>query len=104
MSDMYPLHEACSKGRLDEVERLLAYGICLVNETDQFGQTALHIASFEGHVDIVKLLIKKMAHLSIQDKNGWTPLHSASSSGNLQICEILIREGADPNVQVIIYT
>lgn len=101
MGDTYPLHEACRKGRIEEVERLLAYGICLVNETDKFGQTALHIASFQGHIDIVKLLIKKMAFLSIQDKNGWTPLHAASSAGNLQICEILIREGADPNVQSI---
>lgn len=96
----YPLHEAAKMGKTEEVEKLLAFGTCEVNELDQFGQTALHIASFEGHKDVVLLLIKKMASLSVQDKNGWTPLHSAASSRNLEICEILIKEGADPCIVV----
>lgn len=96
----YPLHEAAKSGRTDDVERYLAYGVCEVNELDQFGQTALHIASFEGHLDVVKVLIRKMASLNVQDKNGWSPLHSAASAGHLEICEILIIEGADASMQV----
>lgn len=96
----YPLHDGAKKGLADEVERYLAYGICEVNELDRFGQTALHIACYEGHIDIVRILIRKMANLNVQDKNGWSPLHSAASVGHLEICELLIIEGADPGLQV----
>jgi len=83
-----------------EVERLIAYGKCEVNELDRFGQTALHISAFEGHLECVELLLKKGSALSVQDKNGWTPLFCAARAGHLTICEKLLLEGADPSTQV----
>ena len=96
----FPLHKCAQKNQVDEVERLLAYGACNVNELDNFGQTALHVASFEGHKSVVEILLKKGGAVDIQDKNGWSCLHSAAQAGQLDICERLLLEGADPNIQV----
>jgi ankyrin repeat protein len=35
---------------VEEMKKLLAYGKCEVNEVDNFGQTALHVAAFENQI------------------------------------------------------
>ena len=53
------------------------------------GSTALHIASCEGHVDIVELLLAAGASVDQEDaKDGWTALHYASSYGHVDIVEL----------------
>ena len=49
-----------------------------VNGKDAFGSTALHEASFFGHDDIVRLLIKAGAHVLARDTTGATALHRVS--------------------------
>jgi len=46
------LHEATRTGSVDEMKRLLAYNISELNEIDNFGQTALHIAAFEDQAGL----------------------------------------------------
>jgi RAP1 GTPase activating protein 1 len=94
----WPLHEKAKVGDVEEMKKLLAYGKCEVNEVDNFGQTALHVAAFENRLAAVELLLAKGASLSVTDKNGWTPLHCAAARGNLFICERLLIEGAVPDV------
>jgi ankyrin repeat protein len=94
------LHLATKRGDDIEVERLLAFGRADVNETDRHGQTALHIAAFEGFTAVVDILIRKGIAIGSLDKNRWSPLHAASKEGHLTICERLLLEGADPTVPV----
>lgn len=56
---------------------------------DEYGQTALHKAAFDGRTDQVFELVNKGADPNILDKNGWTPLHGAASNGHLD-CVLLI--------------
>ena len=42
--------------------------ICLSMVMIQSGMTALHFASQEGHVTVVRLLLEKGAHVNICDK------------------------------------
>jgi ankyrin repeat protein len=51
------LGEACEKGNLEDVKRLLSQGADANAETN--GWTALMQASGEGHAEIVKLLLEK---------------------------------------------
>jgi ankyrin repeat protein len=44
------LHEAARSGSVDEMKRLLSYNISELNEIDNFGQIALHIAAFENQI------------------------------------------------------
>jgi ankyrin repeat protein len=53
-----------------------------VNGKDAFGSTALHEASFFGHDDIVRLLIKAGAHVLARDTDGATALHKVNKSTN----------------------
>lgn len=78
------LHRACKQGNLEIVKKILSPDTLLnrpdVNGKDAYGLTALHEASFFGHDDIVRLLIKAGAHVLARDTNGATALHRVSRS------------------------
>jgi len=66
-----------------------------VNAKDNlFGRTALMIASFYGHKEVVELLLKKGADVNAKDKNGRTALMIASKKGHKEIVELLKFYGA----------
>jgi ankyrin repeat protein len=56
---------------------------------DKDGWTAIIAAVYEGHDDIVNLLISHGADTKIQDKNGKTALMWAENQGNTKIVELL---------------
>ncbi|WP_343675598.1 ankyrin repeat domain-containing protein [Paraburkholderia heleia] len=61
---------------------------------DRAGENALMLASLNGDVDFVKLLITKGAEVN---KKGWTPLHYAAANGNDDVAKLLIGYSADVN-------
>ena len=69
------------------------------NATSEEGRTALHEASFNGHLEIVKILIEKGANINAKAKNDRTPLHEASEAGHFGVVEFLIEKGADIEAQ-----
>ena len=56
------------------------------------GSTALHIAIFEGHMNIVEELVKIMSeeNLKIKDANGFTVLDYCAIVGNIQMAKCII--------------
>ncbi|KAM3685170.1 hypothetical protein ACJW31_11G098100 [Castanea mollissima] len=58
------------------------------------GNTALHIAIFEGHTNIVEELVKKMSedNLKIKDAGGFTVLGYCAVVGNIQMAKCIIRK------------
>ena len=50
-----------------------------VNDCDKFGETALHLASKNGHADCVELLVEKGMEkiISVCNAEKQTPLHLA---------------------------
>jgi len=73
------LHRACKQGNFDIVKKILSSEYFIhrpdVNAKDSYGSTAIHEASYFGHDDIVRLLIKAGSHCFARDANGATPLH-----------------------------
>lgn len=78
-----------------------------IDEKDDLGNTALHMASAKGHLDVVKYLltgyrnrasISAMATVNIYNNRGETPLHFAAENGYADIAEMLARFGADPRL------
>ncbi|CAF4891006.1 unnamed protein product [Rotaria sp. Silwood1] len=91
------LHRACQQGNFDIVKKILSpeYSIYQpnVNGKDSCGSTAIHHASYFGHDDILRLLIKAGCYLLARDINGATALHRAAAGNRPSTLLILIHEG-----------
>ncbi|XP_046587542.1 transient receptor potential cation channel subfamily A member 1 [Neodiprion lecontei] len=85
-----PLHFAARYGRYNTARQLLdsEKGTFIINESDGEGLTPLHIASQQGHMRVVQLLLDRGALLH-RDHNGRNPLHLAAMSGYTQTMELL---------------
>ena len=55
------------------------------------GRTALHFASANNHVEMVKLLLESKADANHGDCIGWTPLYRAAAKGHLSVVECLVQ-------------
>ena len=94
-----PIHEAARDGDLKTVESLLKAHPELVSGKDEkYGQTPLHVAAFNDHLDVAKLLLANKADVNAKASNGSTPLHLAAAKGNKEIVDLLLASGADVNV------
>lgn len=65
------------------------------NVINEQGQTLLHVAAHEGHVEIVDFLLRCGANLDARDRHGNTPLHCAVVSGREKIVQALVGAGAN---------
>ncbi|KAI3444554.1 hypothetical protein Pfo_001219 [Paulownia fortunei] len=92
----YRLLFCSSKGDKAGVMQELMKGVD-TNLADYDKRTALHLASCEGCMEIVILLLEKGADVNSMDRWGRTPLSDARSFGHQEICKILEAHGGiDP--------
>src|SRR3989338_7496600 len=61
-----------------------------IDEPDELGRCAIHVAATEGRVDLIKMLLRKGASVNVRDSNGWTPLHCASANQQYMTCSLLL--------------
>jgi hypothetical protein len=89
------LVQAADDGNFDEVKDLVKDGAD-VNFLDDTGWTALLYASFKGHTEIARFLVKAGANLTAKAaKDGWTPLCCACKRGNMELIRFFLENGAD---------
>jgi ankyrin repeat protein len=60
-----------------------------INKGDYDKRTALHLASSEGHYDVVEILIKHGADVNVSDRWGGRPLDDAIQKGNKRVEQLL---------------
>jgi len=65
-------------GDLERVQEILKEGKVDINKKDKDGNTALILASWNGHNEIVKSLLANGANINEKGEDGWTALISAS--------------------------
>ncbi|QLQ78967.1 hypothetical protein HG537_0B03140 [Torulaspora globosa] len=94
------LQISCDKGNYEQARRLIKEEHYDVNDQDNAGNTALHEAALNGHLDIVKLLTESGADVNIQSFEMFkdTPLIDASANGHLNVVKYLLAHGADPTI------
>ncbi len=61
--------------------------------------TPLHDAAYNGHNDVVELLIANGAEVNGKNPLGVVPLHSAASQDQTETVKLLVANGADINVK-----
>ena len=87
--------KACRLGQQDIVE-LLAYNH--KGARDRYGASALHIATQNGHLNIVRRLVQYGADVNAATKTG-TALHTACVQKQCAIAEVLLTSGVLPDTQ-----
>jgi len=95
-NDWSPLMVAASHGHVAVVEALAGrYSPADLDESNREGNTALHLACRNAHVDVVRLLLAAGANPEAENHNRRRPLHAACHSGNAAIVGILLDRGCD---------
>lgn len=95
------IFEAASIGDTKTISQLLDKTPDLLNSFSADGFTVLGLASFFGHLSLVKLLLDKGANPNIASNNQFkvAPIHSSCAISHFEITELLIRHGADINAK-----
>jgi hypothetical protein len=93
------LHFCAQKGFTTSVKRLLSIRNINVNVKAVSGDTPLHYAVRNGHIEIVRLLLQNGAEVNARSKHGFTPLHWAAYNGHVDILHLLVENGADLEAQ-----
>uniref|UniRef100_A0A3B4B672 Uncharacterized protein n=1 Tax=Periophthalmus magnuspinnatus TaxID=409849 RepID=A0A3B4B672_9GOBI len=84
--EAYDGHSALNTdGRLEMSTLLLEKGGVPLESKDAEGRTALHVACWQGSVEMVNLLLKYSANPNAQDSEGRPPLHSIAWTGHTQV-------------------
>ena len=99
---MYPkiklireINAAIEAGDINEVERLLDSDVEALSLDTPFGSW-LHVAAFEGHLDIVKMLISRGLSVNINaGPANNKPIDEAVIEGNEEIVVYLLDEGSE---------
>lgn len=93
-----PLLVASKNGELEVASALLKSRFpkkrAEVNHRDNFGKSALHLASRHHSDELALLLLKHGATLDARDDRGRNALHEASDFGRVKVVGLLLRRGA----------
>lgn len=109
------IHYACKKGQYELVQALLEEDASLVNEVGRGGYTPLILAAQYGHLDILRLLIKKAAESSVPLNvdavtntngrlylDGFSALHWAVQNHHVEMVRELVKAGADATLKNLV--
>jgi len=88
------LLQLCAIGDLPTVKECISNDFDNVNFRDYDRRTALHVASSEGHLDVVKYLVQKGAHVNRTDRWGGSPLDDAHRHRHTDVARYLRSRGA----------
>lgn len=95
------LHAAAGQGDIRQLQALLAAHPELVNANgeNKFGNTPLHFAAYNGHLECTAELIKRGANVNAKNRSGNTPLHDAITGGHEEIVRLLLNSGANSKLR-----
>ncbi|XP_072034633.1 uncharacterized protein [Amphiura filiformis] len=106
VNNVSPMMQAAHCGFKDCVQYLLAMGLHVgipfqkyLSDKDNEGNTALHLAVGNRHIDVARALIERGAPVNCKKStNGFTPLHQAAIIGEEQLAQMLIDKGAETEI------
>ena len=91
------LFEAASNGHTKTVVLLADYGANMDRPHAENGVTAIGIAAYGGHDEIVQFLARRAADVNAKSNDGATPLMFAAGKCSVETVSALLAAGADPS-------
>lgn len=94
--------KSAKTGDVARLKALLDVDKALLGVRDTDGSTALHCATWKGHLETVAFLVEAGSDVRCHNSNehwGTTPLHAAAHANHTAIAELLINAGADVNAK-----
>jgi len=91
----WEFYEACSSGDLPYIKRIIHKSN--VNQTCPYGKTGFIMACINGHIDVIKFLLKFKLNFNKLDKFGKTGFIYACEYNRLEIVRLLI---VNPEIDV----
>ena len=86
------LHMVCEAGKYLERAKLLINNKANINAINVFGNSPLYLACKNENYEIINLLIRENADVTLASHNGYTPLHWAFKKNiNIEIVDTLIK-------------
>jgi hypothetical protein len=98
------LHESAGEpAGLSKLKLILKSPHCPdIDEKDENGRTALHIACECDNVDGIKEIMRKKPSTNLKDKDNYTPLHRAAEENKIHVIAYLLENGiGDPTERSI---
>jgi len=90
IDDSGTIHGLAIAGDDQTLKRMLETNPSLdINQKDEFGYTALHLACDRGNLAIVRLLVMRKADQTLKDQDGLTALELAETCGHDEIVKVL---------------
>ncbi len=88
------IHDAAVEGDAARVKELLKEDPDLAVEKDVRNETPLHVAAREGHLEVIKVVLKAGVPIDIGDNEESTALDVAAIYGHVEVAEYLLKKGA----------
>ncbi|CAD5215810.1 unnamed protein product [Bursaphelenchus okinawaensis] len=95
MAARYPLHLAVTIGNLVQVRQLVEKGISRIDDEDERGQIALHLAVLSPDTDITEYLIRNKTCVDHSDYFQCTASHLVAKYNKMDQFNLLMAAGAD---------
>ncbi|MEI7833607.1 MAG: ankyrin repeat domain-containing protein [bacterium] len=89
------LMAAVQGGKVPLLEKIIALAPTALDTQDAQGNTALHLATNTGNIEIMRSLLEHKADPNVQNVADDSPLHLAARDGNLPAARLLLANGAD---------
>ncbi len=90
---------AAHEGNIETVRQALEAGVDVNSANSEEKLTPLHMAAYNGHTDVAKLLLERGAEIDARDHEGKTPLTHACTGPFKETVKLLVDSGADINAQ-----
>ena len=90
---------AAYAGKVETVRQALQAGMDVNSANSETKLTPLHMAAYNGHTKVVKLLLENGAQVDAQDHEGKTPLIHACTGPFQETVALLLEAGADINAR-----
>ncbi|XP_031335923.1 ankyrin repeat domain-containing protein 17-like isoform X2 [Photinus pyralis] len=93
-----PLMEAASAGHVELAKILLMHGAGINTHSNEFKESALTLACYKGHLDMVRFLLEAGADQEHKTDEMHTALMEASMDGHVEVARLLLDSGAQVNM------